>query len=204
MTRPRGRPVDAAARQARIEQILAAAEHCFVRDGFARASIAAICAEARLSPGSLYQYFKSKDEIVVAMVDADRRETLRHFARWLEAPDFAAAMLADLGAFFAEPSEENIAYARLGVEVLAEAGRNETVAQRFRQAEIEARRALSQAIEAAPSIRPSAPAEDVAIALLALYDGLLARFIFANREDAARLIGASRAAIDALLPSGKR
>ncbi len=194
--------MNATARQARIEQILTAAQHCFVRDGFAAASIAAICAEARISPGSLYQYFKSKDEIVVAMVDADRQDTLRHFERWLQAEDFAVAMLADLCTFFAEPSEENVAYARLGVEVLAEAGRNATVAERFQQGEVEARRALSGAIQAARGIRTNAPAEDVAIALLALYDGLLARFIFANREEAARLVAASRSAIKALLPVG--
>lgn len=199
----RGRPVDAAARQTQMGRILAAAQHCFVRDGFGGASIAQICAEAGLSPGSLYQYFKSKDEIVIAMVEADRRDTLLHFARWLEAGDLAGAMLADLGAFFSDRSEENIAYARLAVEVLAEAGRNEKVAARVREAEAEARQALAQAIEAAPGPRPNAPAEDVAVALLALYDGLLARFILANDEEAAQLLTASRAAIAALLPAGK-
>lgn len=201
-SKSRGRPVDAAARQARIEHILSAAERCFVRDGFAGASIADICAEAGVSPGSLYQYFESKDAIVLAMVDADRRETLQHFAQWLEAGDFAAAMLADLGTVFAGPNEETIAYARLAVEVLAEAGRNARVAERFLEAETEARRALALAIAARFGIRPEAPAEDVAVALLALYDGLLARFILAGPGDRERLMRAARTAIRALLPAG--
>src|SRR4030067_2139597 len=42
---------------------------CFGRKGFARSTIHDICTEAGLSPGAIYRYFKSKDDIVFAIGD---------------------------------------------------------------------------------------------------------------------------------------
>src|SRR5215470_19874014 len=41
----------------RRDEILAAAQRCFVRAGFHGASMQDICAEAGMSPGNLYRYF---------------------------------------------------------------------------------------------------------------------------------------------------
>jgi AcrR family transcriptional regulator len=54
---------------ARREQILSAAQRCFARKGFHNASMNDVFAEAGLSAGAVYSYFKSKDEIIVAMSD---------------------------------------------------------------------------------------------------------------------------------------
>lgn len=48
---------------ARREQILAAATRCFARDGFHDTSMQDVIAEAGLSVGAVYRYFKSKDEL---------------------------------------------------------------------------------------------------------------------------------------------
>ncbi len=55
--------------EARRGQILAAAEACFARDGFHHTSMQDICREAQLSPGAVYRYFASKEEIIAAMAD---------------------------------------------------------------------------------------------------------------------------------------
>ncbi|MBW8806256.1 MAG: hypothetical protein AUG49_21820 [Catenulispora sp. 13_1_20CM_3_70_7] len=52
---------------ARREQILAAAQACFARKGFHATSMNDIFAEAGLSAGAVYSYFKSKDEIIATM-----------------------------------------------------------------------------------------------------------------------------------------
>lgn len=52
---------------ARREQILSAAQRCFSRKGFHATSMNDVFAEAGLSAGAVYSYFKSKDEIIVAM-----------------------------------------------------------------------------------------------------------------------------------------
>lgn len=59
--------VSAQYRQARREQILAAARTCFARDGFHQTSMDDLLAEAGLSAGALYRYFRGKDEIITAI-----------------------------------------------------------------------------------------------------------------------------------------
>lgn len=59
--------VSAEHRQARREQILAAARRCFARNGFHQTSMDDLLAEAALSAGGLYRYFRGKDEIIAAI-----------------------------------------------------------------------------------------------------------------------------------------
>ena len=54
-------------REQRREQILVAAWKCFSRNGFHSTSMADVIREAGLSAGAVYLYFKSKDEIIVAV-----------------------------------------------------------------------------------------------------------------------------------------
>jgi AcrR family transcriptional regulator len=54
-------------RERRRQQILVAAKRVFSSKGFARATIEEIAAEAELSPGTLYLYFKSKDELCASL-----------------------------------------------------------------------------------------------------------------------------------------
>ncbi len=59
--------VTEAHRESRREQILIAAWKCFSRKGFHSTSMADVIAEAGLSAGAVYLYFRSKDEIIVAV-----------------------------------------------------------------------------------------------------------------------------------------
>ncbi|MBB5870572.1 AcrR family transcriptional regulator [Allocatelliglobosispora scoriae] len=52
----------------RRRQIVDAARACFVRNGFHQTSMQDIIAEAGLSVGAVYSYFKSKDELIGAIV----------------------------------------------------------------------------------------------------------------------------------------
>src|SRR5258708_19400890 len=56
-------------RQARRADILAAARRCFIRQGFQETSMQDLLAEAGLSSGALYNYFASKEEIIVAIAE---------------------------------------------------------------------------------------------------------------------------------------
>lgn len=55
---------------ARRAEILAAASICFSEKGTKDATIDDICARMNISPGHLYYYFKSKSEILDALIDA--------------------------------------------------------------------------------------------------------------------------------------
>ncbi len=53
--------------QNRKEQILRAADVCFLRNGFFNTTIADISGEAGLSTGAVYNYFKGKNDIMLAL-----------------------------------------------------------------------------------------------------------------------------------------
>jgi AcrR family transcriptional regulator len=61
--------------EARRTQILEAACVCIGRKGLHRTTIRDICAEAGLSAGAVYGYFKSKDDLVEAMAGLGRENT---------------------------------------------------------------------------------------------------------------------------------
>jgi AcrR family transcriptional regulator len=59
--------VSDAHRAARRDQILQAAWKCFARNGFHATSMSDVIGEAGLSAGAVYLYFRSKEEIIVAV-----------------------------------------------------------------------------------------------------------------------------------------
>jgi AcrR family transcriptional regulator len=54
---------------ARRQQILAAAGSCFRRNGFHSTSMQDVIAEAGLSVGAVYRYFKSKDDLITSIAE---------------------------------------------------------------------------------------------------------------------------------------
>lgn len=67
-------------RDARKDQILAAAKRCFVRNGFHETSMQDLFAEIGLSSGAVYRYFASKEDVILAIAEENLREvvTLLH------------------------------------------------------------------------------------------------------------------------------
>ena len=61
--------VDPGPLDARRRQIVDAARVRFAESGFARTSIADIVAESGLSTGAVYSYFKSKEQLVIAVCE---------------------------------------------------------------------------------------------------------------------------------------
>lgn len=73
--------VNAAHLNLRRSQILIAAFHCFARKGFHKTSMQDICREAKLSPGAVYLYFKSKDDLIEALAAEGRSQTADSLAQ---------------------------------------------------------------------------------------------------------------------------
>jgi AcrR family transcriptional regulator len=55
--------------EARRQQVLDAAFACFARQGFHQTTVDDICRESELSPGVVYKYFRSKEEIIEAVCE---------------------------------------------------------------------------------------------------------------------------------------
>ena len=84
--------------EARRRGILAAAQRCISRNGVRGTTIRDICRAANLSPGAVYRYFPSKDEILVALATTRQRQIdsfFHHLAAGTSATDLFRR-LADL------------------------------------------------------------------------------------------------------------
>jgi AcrR family transcriptional regulator len=115
--------------RARREHILEAAEVCFARSGFHRTTMQDICKEALISPGALYVYFASKEELIAGIVERDRAEFAERFAELSAAPDFMQA-LSDLASHY---FDEEPAYKRtMCLEIGLESTRNPKVGDIYR------------------------------------------------------------------------
>ncbi len=108
--------------KAREEQIVLAACKCFSQKGFHRTTMRDICRTARLSPGAVYRYFKSKDAIVEALAGMGRRNTrelLGAMATSERADEAIAQILTGLLDCFATPDGRQSS--RLDVRLWGEA-----------------------------------------------------------------------------------
>jgi len=67
---------------ARREQIIMAAVSCFADKGFHKTTMQEICKAARLSPGAVYNYYESKDEIIqeICRMGDEMNDNLFEFA----------------------------------------------------------------------------------------------------------------------------
>jgi AcrR family transcriptional regulator len=118
---------------ARRKQIVDAARTRFTSDGFAGTSMADIVTEAGLSTGSIYRYFASKNEIVVAVCEQGTEAfptalTLEAVTDFLE---HVRALARDKG------------HARLVAQIYAEAALSPALAAIVAQQLTEMRRALA-------------------------------------------------------------
>lgn len=171
----RGRPVDPELRARRIRQILDAAYAVFVRKGFHAASMADISAQAGLAVASVYLYFPSKDDLVLAMVEDDLQENLQRVGELARAPDFVAGVLDQLRRLDGDARDAGLP--ALQLEIFAEALRNPRVAAALRASETRLLRDLTATLaeaRARGAIDRAADPEGLATVLLLVFEGLYA------------------------------
>ncbi len=152
-----GTVIDARSSQsARREQILDAAEACFVRNGFHRTTMLDLAREASMSPGNFYRYFASKEDIVLGLAERDRARGAVLVAEMEQAGDRRAVLSGILARYFLEITREA---AVLRLDLWAEATRNPAIATLVDRGEQEARAWLSEmfaALALSPECRPGA------------------------------------------------
>ena len=118
-----------ATQRARREHILDAAEVCFARAGFHRTTMQDICKEALISPGALYVYFDSKEDLIAGLAERDRADFGERFAEVSASTDFMKS-LQELGNRY---FDEEPAYKRtMCLEIGLESTRNPKVGEIYR------------------------------------------------------------------------
>ncbi len=121
---PRVKPEHKAARRA---EIIEAARECFARNGFRATTLQDVFAESGLSAGCVYNYFQSKDELMLAVADARHEAEARTITERLEPSDPAEGLVALAEAFVAEYLSAGEQSRRIALETWSESLRNPAI-----------------------------------------------------------------------------
>lgn len=157
----------------RKKEILDAAVECFARQGFHQTSIDDICRAVQMSPGSVYRYFKNKNDIIRAMVEAEQEQSIRLIHSISEQDDLVLGLKYIIKEALTTLNDSKIH--ALNAEITAEAFRNNVVARMVDQSYEATVAAMADAIRQAQgkktidvSLNPVVTSE----LIIALFDGL--------------------------------
>ncbi len=156
--------------ETRLKEILDAAVICFAQDGYNGTTIDQIAAETGLSKGSIYRFFKSKDDILLALLDQLEREAIQNSERLIAQDlDPISQIRTHLRTMF-EVSEEYASLQNLWLEIYS----HDQARARLKTMIAEARRDVIE------TLRPLASSKDaeaqlsaVSVVLLSFHEGLL-------------------------------
>ena len=162
----------------RRQQILDAAATCFSRNGFHQTSMHDICGEAELSPGAVYRYFRSKEEIIGAISDVNHRQELA-MVEEIKSRGATLEVINELAnEFFGNLPDDK---ARLSLDLWAEATRNESIRETLRRGNEGYRESLADIVrrsQAKGEINPDLNPDSVARVFCAFYEGFLLQRTF--------------------------
>lgn len=165
-----------AQKEGRRQEILAAAQRCFARNGFHSTTIADIVRESDVSQGTFYLYFATKDAVIAALADdRSQGDALINAIAGAEAdPVVGLTILFDLhGRTLADAQRAD--ERRVAVQGWAEALRNDTIRQRLLANTARVQQEIARLIERGQRtgrFRADADPQGVARALIALFRGL--------------------------------
>ena len=132
-----------------------------------------ICAEAGMSPGALYRYFSSKEAIIAAICEADRREDAALFKAVTAQPDVIEGLV--LGAMTHIRTVYEAKAAPLFAQICAESARNGTVEATCRHHMLEVEAVFRGYLESARQrgdIDPVVELDFVVPALMSIVHGM--------------------------------
>jgi AcrR family transcriptional regulator len=185
-------------------EILEAASRCFAREGFHRTTMQDIVTEAALSPGALYRYFASKEDIVAAIA-AERHAAERALFEQADPRTEGAARAGLSGlaqAFLGRLSRPNErAWRRVTVQVWGEALRDPRVMRIVRSGLDEPLRRLTALLRAGRrdgSLPSDLDAEATARVAAAVFQGLVLQQAWQPDLDVDRYVRAAVRMLDAL------
>lgn len=156
-------------------RLLVAAAECFAEKGFNATSVSDIARRAVVSQGAMYTYFRSKSELITAIVTEEKNSAVDKYVKDYECSAFericqlVKSCINEVG----YPVDHH-----LWVEIIAEASRNQEIRESFIASDIIMRDGMKSIIrkgvesgEFSSDVNP----EEASITLFALIDGLISR-----------------------------
>jgi TetR/AcrR family transcriptional regulator, repressor for uid operon len=162
--------------EAKRRELLEVAMMCFAEKGFHSTPTTDICRAAGMSPGNLFHYFPTKEAIIQGIAERDREDLARLFASVAPSEDALSDIMRLLDLLLNQVREPY--YARLAIEIFAEATRNSAVAEMFADNDVECRQALVMLLAngvARGQIDDALDISKAAFWLLTLVDGVVGR-----------------------------
>ena len=123
---PKSSPKAEARALAQRERILVAAQKCFVVHGFHAASMANIADTAGMSAGLIYRYFKSKNDIILAIIGRQLEEARADVAQLHTSSDLVGGIAEVFQQW--QANDPSITNAALFLELTAQATRDDEIA----------------------------------------------------------------------------
>ncbi|MEH1164377.1 TetR/AcrR family transcriptional regulator [Micromonospora sp. CPCC 205539] len=169
-------------RATRRAEIVAAAARLFARNGFHATSMADIISEAGLSAGAVYGYFRSKEDLIVAVAETALGAADEAFAALLAdgaapSPEQAlATMIKVITGRIANDPATGVDISRIGVQVWAEALRSPQLADRADEVYQRLRGHFAEVArrwQAAGKLSADAVPDEVGAAMLGLAQGFV-------------------------------
>jgi AcrR family transcriptional regulator len=184
-------------RDARREQVLAAARRCFLRDGFHATSMQDLFVEAGLSSGAVYRYFAGKDDVIIAIAEENLGEILDAMRTLASRdPDRSIGVaLADIFDIVRTKHAED-GLGGLAVLVWSEALRNPALAARFSEL-LDAVRAdlreIVQERQRTGDLPAGIPADSLSALVFSIVPGFILQLAILGPESVDGLPDAARA-----------
>jgi AcrR family transcriptional regulator len=163
--------------QAQRERIMCAAYKCFVRQGFNAASMATIAETAKMSPGLIYRYFESKNEIILAIIERQLRVAQQKIRELHDVEDLANRMVEH---FVEKDTDHNKSMsAPLLLEMSAEAVRDPSISAALERFDVSVRQELADWLRRSSNkggcSLPDEVARERALILVCMVEGLRVR-----------------------------
>lgn len=180
---PRTKPEHKAQRRA---QIIAAARACFARQGFHRTTLQDVFAEAGLSAGCVYNYFQSKDDLILAIAEERHKDERR--ALTTGDGDDPAERLTGIARHFIDAylSDKGVEKRRIAIQTWSEAMLSPAILQSVREGLDTPCRELAELIRRAQAVGRLARARDpdaTARTFVALFHGMLLQKLWDPKLD---------------------
>lgn len=173
VTATKSAPSPATQRQSdRRTDILDAAERCFARSGFHRASMQDICSEAQMSPGNLYRYFPSKEALIAGICERNRADAVASFALVDHAPSFFDGLAGLARHHLVDRTDAEVA---LCAEIMAESRRHPDIAKLYQTIEGDIKQRIAAMLRSGAArgeIRDDIDFDAAAAVLMVLGDGM--------------------------------
>ncbi len=194
--------------EARRQQIIEAAARCFSRQGFHKTTMQDICTESVLSPGAIYRYFPSKEEIIEAMAEESLRRNVALIQEIKERGDTQEVLdqLSDtfFGPLDCADCEGDI---RCDVELWGEALREPRILDICRRAERSHSELFAEIVregQAKGEISAELDAEAVARVMISFYQGLVVQKAIDPSADVGKYVQAMKAMMSGRFWKGVR